>query len=157
MSITVSLIEVANEGLEEERGENRMSSTDPGKMSWEWIPRRSIGGLRFERSIDLSSLPFKCSEVKASDDDEPWSTFEVEGDKSRFSVQDGRLISFECKSSCIYLGRELVGINEEELSAVFAGLLVTKDEWGYGKKIVCDDLDAIFWIEDCVVESISMS
>lgn len=125
--------------------------------NWEWVPNKSIGYFQFGQKIDLNVLPFKCKKVKSVSNDEEWCTYEIVDDKSRFSVTEGILISVECVNRFVYMGKNLIGLAYHELVGLFDKKLTIEDTWENGKEISCDELGIIIWVENDLVESISVS
>ncbi|MBU2714433.1 hypothetical protein [Zooshikella harenae] len=126
-------------------------------INWIWVPNKSIGCFYFDQKIDVKSLPFQCEEVKSSDESGEWSTFEIIGDASRFSVENNILISVECVNNFVYKGINLIGISLENFLDLFDDEFVTVDNWDDGKELCCRELGIIVWIEEGLVESISVS
>lgn len=126
-------------------------------MNFEWVPNISIGDFYFDKYIDIKLLPFDVKKVKSETSEEPWSCYEIIGSQTRFSVEEGVLVSVECSEQFIYEKINLIGLNHSQLLKVIDKDLALENDWGEEKEYSCDDLGILIWENDDVVESISVS
>ncbi len=126
-------------------------------MNGVWVPNISIGDFYFDKAIDIKLLPFDVKKIKSASTEEPWCRYEIIGSRTRFSIENGELISVECTEQFIYKKINLIGLKHTEVLKIFDKYLVLEGDWGEEKEYSCDELSILIWESDDVVESISVS
>lgn len=126
-------------------------------LVWEWVPNISVGSLFFEKKININELSYNVIEIEKPNDEEPWFTYEILDDKTRFYVSNGVLNSVECLMNFTYKGCNLIGMKTNEVINLVDCKCYIADKWENGSEVSCDDLNVIFWEESGLISSVSVS
>ncbi|MDF7677038.1 hypothetical protein PT286_09865 [Neisseriaceae bacterium ESL0693] len=129
---------------------------------WTWIPNVRLNDLYFEKpyaefeAFIADKYYVNYSEGFADADEEEEVTYKSDSEEGIFSFTEKThiFISAEIWSNLYYKGRNLIGLTPKELKAVLDVDDLQKDEEGYYYD--SDELNAIFWIENGIVESVSV-
>ncbi|MDF7677039.1 hypothetical protein PT286_09870 [Neisseriaceae bacterium ESL0693] len=129
---------------------------------WTWIPNVRLNDLYFEKPYTefevfiADKYRVNYSEELADVDEEEEVVYESdsEDDSFRFTEETHIFMGAEIWSNLYYKGQNLIGLTVRELKAV----LDVDDLW-WNKKYSCyevDSLNAMFWIENKIVESVNV-
>ncbi|MDF7677098.1 hypothetical protein PT286_10190 [Neisseriaceae bacterium ESL0693] len=130
---------------------------------WTWIPNVRLNDLYFEKpyaefeAFIADKYYVNYSEELADADEEEEVTYESDSEGGFFSFIEKTylFVSAEIWSNLYYKGQNLIGLTPKELKVVLG-----VDDLRWNNKYGCydsDELSATFWIENKIVEAISMS
>jgi len=125
-------------------------------MKLDWIPRKSIGILEFEKKIDLSVFTNDIKLVKKYCNDEPWVVYEFINHNTRMSIENDLLISVECAQECFYKNKNIIGMDINNVIK-FLNINDAVYEESYEEiEISSADLGIMIWVENDYVESVTV-
>ena len=130
-------------------------------MIWNWLPNVGVNNLFFNEEIDLSVKENILHSLEASPffadgiDDEMWKSKKYGVIISFDAKITTKLVGIEIWKNLFYRNNLLIGLKENEIKEIFYFI----DDWQLdenGDFIQSYELDALFWMENGLVESISL-
>ena len=130
-------------------------------MIWNWLPNVVVNDLFFNEEIDLSVKENILHSLEASPffadgiDDEMWKSKKYGVIISFDAKITTKLVGIEIWKNLFYKNNLLIGLKENEIKEIFYFI----DDWQLdenGDFIQSYELDALFWMENGLVESISL-
>lgn len=114
-------------------------------MSLEWKPLVGLGVLEFGKPIaDYMHSPGLVPMPELSDPATGGDAYALRGSDTRVYVEDGRIAQVACYDSCVYKGRNLIGMAIDG-AITLVGANATKDP----DTVEIDDApEEIFYIDD---------
>ena len=121
-------------------------------MKWDWKPNESVGVLVFGEAMpDMRELE---AILLAPDEDDPPTEehFAVANEEARVVLRAGKITDVECSVSITFNGIELIGLPIGDIEKV----LQRKTSRIHSYEFYVEELGAVFWVEDGVVDSVTV-